>query len=71
MTKKMSDLNYLKNFFKKNEDRLDECQSIIQREKSNYKFNKRKLFENQQFFKENLEYFDKKHKKSNKKVKKT
>ena len=71
MTKKMSDLNYLKNFFKKNEDRLDECQSIIQREKSNYKFNKRKLFENQQFFKENLEYFDKKHKKNNKKVKKT
>ena len=45
-------------------------QSIIQREKSNYKFNK-KLLKINNFLKENLEYFDKKHKKSNKKVKKT
>tara|TARA_Y100000992_G_scaffold287332_1_gene240038 strand:+ start:120 stop:1361 length:1242 start_codon:yes stop_codon:yes gene_type:complete len=71
MTKKMSDLNYLKNFFKKNENNLEKCQNMIQREKSNYKFNKSKLFENQYIFKESLEFFNKNTKKALKNDEKT
>ena len=59
MTKKMSERNYLKILFEKNKVIMEEHQSMIQREKSNYEFNKRKLFENQQIFNESLDFLNK------------
>lgn len=58
MTKKLSEAKYLKYFFEINKNRLDRCEAIIKREKYNYKFNKRKLFENQKIFKARLESFN-------------